>query len=169
MYSGSRPLHPLPEYLYVAPLTLFALVFPSLCPPVHAMAARPLSHDTTSSFASRHNEEILGAEPRHEGRLSEHSHREPLVVYAASRSSASVPIADEASATHDPNLVRFDGPDDREDPQNWSKMRKWFVTLICALLTVNVYVSAPSLYRMIVVDHSSTGHLHRLRLLLLRS
>lgn len=40
----------------------------------------------------------------------------------------------------DPNMVTWDGPDDQENPQNWPDSRKWLITVICALLTVNVYV-----------------------------
>lgn len=46
-----------------------------------------------------------------------------------------------ADATTDTNLVGWDGPDDPENPQNWSVKYKWIVTGICILMTVNVYVS----------------------------
>lgn len=38
----------------------------------------------------------------------------------------------------DKNKVDWDGPDDPANPQNWSDLRKWYVTLMCALLTINV-------------------------------
>lgn len=46
----------------------------------------------------------------------------------------------------DPNEVNWDGPDDPENPQNWSKSRKWFLTVLVSFLTVNVTFasSAPS-------------------------
>ncbi|KAI0270455.1 MFS general substrate transporter [Gloeopeniophorella convolvens] len=37
----------------------------------------------------------------------------------------------------DSNLVSWDGPDDMENPQNWSNARKWLVTFVCNLLTLN--------------------------------
>lgn len=40
----------------------------------------------------------------------------------------------------DQNLVRFNGPGDMDDPQNWSRNYKWLVTMIYALMTVNVCV-----------------------------
>ena len=46
-----------------------------------------------------------------------------------------------ADTTTDTNLVGWDGPDDLENPQNWSVKYKWIVTGICILMTVNVYVS----------------------------
>jgi DHA1 family multidrug resistance protein-like MFS transporter len=38
----------------------------------------------------------------------------------------------------DPNLVTWDGPNDLENPQNWSRKYKWFITIICSVMTVNV-------------------------------
>ncbi|THH13906.1 hypothetical protein EW146_g6361 [Bondarzewia mesenterica] len=46
----------------------------------------------------------------------------------------------------DPNLVTWDGPNDPENPQNWSRRRKWALTVLVSLLTLNVTFasSAPS-------------------------
>lgn len=38
----------------------------------------------------------------------------------------------------DKNLVSWDGPDDPANPQNWSPKYRWFVTLVCCVMTVNV-------------------------------
>lgn len=38
----------------------------------------------------------------------------------------------------DPNLVSWDGPNDPTNPQNWSTRYKWFITLVCIIMTVNV-------------------------------
>ena len=40
--------------------------------------------------------------------------------------------------TEDPNLVTWDGPNDLENPQNWSRNYKWFITVVCSIMTVNV-------------------------------
>jgi DHA1 family multidrug resistance protein-like MFS transporter len=40
----------------------------------------------------------------------------------------------------DPNRVQWDGPDDPENPMNWTRGRKWLVTLVVILLSINVYV-----------------------------
>jgi hypothetical protein len=40
----------------------------------------------------------------------------------------------------DLNLVKWDGPDDPENPLNWSRGRKWVVTWVVILLSINVYV-----------------------------
>lgn len=42
------------------------------------------------------------------------------------------------SETRDPVKVTWDGPDDPENPQNWSYLYKWFLTLLSSLLTLNV-------------------------------
>lgn len=36
----------------------------------------------------------------------------------------------------DPNLVEWDGPDDPENPQNFSRRRKWTITVIMSLMTM---------------------------------
>jgi hypothetical protein len=41
----------------------------------------------------------------------------------------------------DSNVITWDGPDDPDNPKNWSYCYKWFVTLICILLTLNVCVT----------------------------
>lgn len=46
------------------------------------------------------------------------------------------------SAPKDPNMVTWDGPDDPNNPQNFSTFRKWLVTFVCVLTTINVYVVA---------------------------
>lgn len=39
----------------------------------------------------------------------------------------------------DPNhVVDWDGPDDPQNPQNWSRSYKWLLTAICMLLCLNV-------------------------------
>ena len=43
---------------------------------------------------------------------------------------------------HDPNLVDWDGPDDPENPQNFSKLRKWYTTMILSSLTFTVVFSS---------------------------
>lgn len=41
-----------------------------------------------------------------------------------------------------PLKVTWDGPNDPDNPQNWSKSYKWLITVVCCLLTINVYVVA---------------------------
>ncbi|KAJ7757193.1 MFS general substrate transporter [Mycena maculata] len=46
----------------------------------------------------------------------------------------------------DPEEITWDGPDDQENPQNWTDGRKWLITITCVIMTVNVTFasSAPS-------------------------
>ena len=41
----------------------------------------------------------------------------------------------------DANMITWDSPNDPSNPQNWSIKYKWFVTLVCTVITINVYVS----------------------------
>jgi len=41
-----------------------------------------------------------------------------------------------AAPEKDPNLVEWDGPDDPENPQNFSTARKWTITMIFSSLTI---------------------------------
>jgi len=40
--------------------------------------------------------------------------------------------------TIDGNQVSWDGPDDPSNPQNWTNGYRWFITVLCSLMTVNV-------------------------------
>ncbi len=57
------------------------------------------------------------------------------------KSPGVVSVAVPALPTEDPNRVTWDGPDDPTNPQNWSRGYKWFLTLVCIIMTVNVYVT----------------------------
>jgi hypothetical protein len=53
------------------------------------------------------------------------------------------------------NLITWDGPDDPDNPRNWSYCYKWFITFTCSLLTLNVCVSL-LLRRCTFVTHSQS-------------
>ncbi|KAJ5283453.1 hypothetical protein N7505_001433 [Penicillium chrysogenum] len=40
--------------------------------------------------------------------------------------------------TKDPNLIEWDGPDDQENPRNFSACRKWLITVVLGMMTVSV-------------------------------
>lgn len=42
----------------------------------------------------------------------------------------------EKPADKDPNLVEWDGPDDPENPQNFTRLRKWAITVSMSLMTM---------------------------------
>ncbi len=62
----------------------------------------------------------------------------------------------------DPDLVDWGGPGDQENPQNWNLKYKWFITLLCLVMTVNVCVLVYLIIffscRLMVL----IGHLHPL-------
>ena len=62
----------------------------------------------------------------------------------------------------DPNLVKWEGPNDPENPQNWSFWYKWWLTTVCTLMTLNVYVLRPRkhfyhAWSLIIPDTLSTS------------
>lgn len=44
-------------------------------------------------------------------------------------------ITNKDETTHDPNIVNWDGPDDPENPLNWTKKQKISATVSIALIT----------------------------------
>jgi len=50
------------------------------------------------------------------------------------------PTKSSSHPAKDPNLVAWDGPNDPENPQNWSVRYKWFMTIVVIVMTVNVCV-----------------------------
>jgi DHA1 family multidrug resistance protein-like MFS transporter len=71
----------------------------------------------------------------------------------------------------DPNLVKWDGPDDPQNPQNWSFWYKWWITAVCTITTLNVYVLPPELIQVALTLSSAVHSLlrrHPLRYLLSR-
>ena len=45
---------------------------------------------------------------------------------------------DHNESDRDPNLIDWDGPDDPEHPMNFSRARKWFITMLLGLVTLSV-------------------------------
>lgn len=48
------------------------------------------------------------------------------------------PVPVQQKEPQDPNLIDWDGPDDPENPQNWSNAKKWAITMILAVMVVTV-------------------------------
>lgn len=38
----------------------------------------------------------------------------------------------------DPDKVTWDSPNDPQNPQNWSNRYRWFITISCLIMTLNV-------------------------------
>ena len=41
-------------------------------------------------------------------------------------------------------LVDWEGPDDHQNPQNWTRTRKWTIIISVSAITFNQYVSFPA-------------------------
>ncbi|CAK5271077.1 unnamed protein product [Mycena citricolor] len=56
------------------------------------------------------------------------------------------PKFEEQNLPREPEEISWDGPDDPENPQNWTDRKKWWITFVCVISTVNVTFasSAPS-------------------------
>lgn len=57
----------------------------------------------------------------------------------------------------DPNLIEFDGPDDPENPMNWSVSKKWVTTVALGLMTFCV-TFASSVFANATVDVAELYH-----------
>lgn len=77
-----------------------------------------------------------------------------------SKSTSTTPQSDVEKATDAvqdqeapsrPDLVEFDGPDDPGNPKNWSKRRRWVITISGSLLTFTVTFSS-SIFSVAIVD-----------------
>ena len=55
---------------------------------------------------------------------------------------ASKPKSHNDGPPNDPNLVVFDGPDDPANPQNFSKRKKWMITILLSLMTLTITFSS---------------------------
>ncbi|KAF9267172.1 MFS general substrate transporter [Marasmius fiardii PR-910] len=51
-------------------------------------------------------------------------------------------VIDQAEKAGDEYLVDWDGPDDQDNPRNWSKAKKGFVAFCISLLTFSVYIGS---------------------------
>ena len=71
----------------------------------------------------------------------------PATLIAGERSNEKIPELPELPSEKDERfLVTFDGPDDPENPLNWSKAYRWYLTFMASFLVLNATFasSAPS-------------------------
>lgn len=93
-------------------------------PPVTTMTLGQDSGSRDTVIAAISREEL--SEKKDEAGALSNSH--------CSSSSPSQALRDESK------LVTWDGPDDPDNPHNWSIAYRWWATLLCAVMTLNVYV-----------------------------
>lgn len=89
---------------------------------------------------SVHHKELIDVE------LEQEIIREEKCLETCSGDSPRYPSVNKNSPNPSEELdifkVSWDGPNDPDNPQNWSKPYKWLITILCCLLTLNVYASA---------------------------
>lgn len=56
----------------------------------------------------------------------------------------------------DSNVVTWDGPDDPANPKNWSSAFRWFLTCLCCITTLNVWVASFQCYQLRSLIYCST-------------
>ncbi|KZS90135.1 MFS polyamine transporter [Sistotremastrum niveocremeum HHB9708] len=113
----------------------------------------PLSNSSTSASTAVHTpqddeaefERYGGDEPR-DPPPKPQSGKEP--------SLAETHVEQPERNEKDREFLQWDGPDDPSNPQNMSRTRKWFITILCAVLTINVTFasSAPSSATMAIAQ-----------------
>lgn len=125
--------------------------------PHHPSAFNSTANSSTTTLHERHRESVdlsdlppeLRAEiQRDESRFERYGGDDPVDPPPKTPQipGAAPPPAPAPAEKKDPDLVDWDGPDDPENPQNWSRFRKWVVTWTCVILSINVTFasSAPS-------------------------
>ncbi|KAG8918132.1 hypothetical protein FRC00_012819, partial [Tulasnella sp. 408] len=65
------------------------------------------------------------------------------------------------SVEQNPYLVQWDGPDDPENPKNWSRLYRWFLTMASGLLMLNASFasSAPAGVLDQLIEHFSLSRI----------
>ena len=66
-------------------------------------------------------------------------------------------------STIDANMITWDSPNDPSNPQNWSIKYKWFITVICTVITVNMYVRSLTSLLGLYKTNCKLEPLHRQR------
>ena len=101
---------------------------------------------TTSARSS--SDTVIGPNQILDTRIEEGLHREELRAEQYGGDDPQEPLPKEggnipipAESESDPYKVDWDGPDDPTNPQNWTLRRKWALTALCTLMTVNVSVA----------------------------
>ena len=70
---------------------------------------------------------------------SQHS-QDPLPVAPAKNNSSASPLPFLPKPNNNPNVVTWNGHEDPENPQNWSFRYRWWITIVCTVMSFNVYV-----------------------------
>lgn len=91
----------------------------------------------TSTLALNDDESVRRAEERIE-RYGGNDPHEPSSEKVEGGKAALNEVEARDDERDPANCVTWDGPDDPANPQNWSLTRKWCVTMICLVMTVNV-------------------------------
>ena len=89
------------------------------------------------STSSRSSITFVPATPDSSGRNGSNSQQKKD---SSADSDTDGPVNSQLFPVKDPNLVEWEGPNDLENPQNWSVLYKWFIAFEVIIITLNVCV-----------------------------
>ena len=125
-------------------MAIFAGVFPSfhlLHPPRESSFAPFNPPPSGAPLIIRH---IMGS---HEATVPAGDHRDPEKVVDSFREASTLLLSEDqalAKARSSPQdalpILLTYAPDDRDNPRNWPKWRKWYITCLVSMLNVFTYV-----------------------------
>jgi hypothetical protein len=107
-------------------------------------AAPSIMHASTSTIVQDEAEEFaskLEAERDNESRFETANDDARELDPPQPKTPRPAPLPFLPRPTPEPNVVTLDGPDDTANPQNWSFWYKWWLTTVCTVMALNVYVS----------------------------
>lgn len=97
------------------------------------------AHSSTTTILQDEKPAIKLEGERDETRVEFSGGNDPQDPPAKNNSSVS-PLPFLPKPNTDPNVVTWDGLEDPENPKNWSFWYRWWITILCTVMTVNVYV-----------------------------
>lgn len=101
--------------------------------------ANPRNSDANPQLHERHSTlgEVLGATAGDEAHNLESQNHVQLTHGSGLQGLAT---SQEKEKGKDPDLVEWDGPDDPENPRNWTFKKRWISTIVVSSFTFMAYV-----------------------------
>ncbi|PSR71448.1 hypothetical protein PHLCEN_2v12715 [Hermanssonia centrifuga] len=117
----------------------------------------PARYNTSQRNLDVPSETVTLTDQRKQSRVITNERSKSVAEEEILRSSQDVEKADMTKVkdpVHDTNLVTWYGPDDPDYPQNWSLLKRCFVTFDICVLTFSIYIGS-SIYAPGIADLSS--------------
>lgn len=98
--------------------------------------------DSSDGTAAEETEKQVDTSEEHEGDIVQGIRGGIPYERDVERTAPALEKTKSSKSVKDPNLVTWDGPDDKANPKNWSLRRKWAATLIVSCFTLVSPVSS---------------------------